>query len=751
MTEYTMRGDEPITEITDWDTRNRYFKLAKELYQKGEAYDMTFLPIAEGFNDILYPLVQSEYDYKSEDDTKAYSYIMQKTLEETFKRGNPQHDSAVIIRMSKDDVNDREKANVDEWRALTLRAIQEQMHRDPEWFGKLTPAAQLTAIGLEMHRISRGSTPSLQYEEGLKLDFADTPEHTYSADLEQAANMILPKAYNSYREVVRPVEDSQLKWEVKAAALEAQLKSHSSRGKIPSLPVFIDLLKTAEKPAQQLKLAELAKEPDFKESMRYDGFRNELKQSFKDMAPCGEATQKLFYEVLYNFDLRGINEPKLQLTDINFGTLQAAVAECKAQRIVDEVNNWVDLDYKEIAKLDKKLKTEGLSKQEKEFIEKQADDLRKKDTITGIPDIELVAKYRPQFLEQPAKMTPELCAQIVNKYGNKLSAQTQLEMMTKVVKSIRFGDGYTLNKDDLAKLNQYINRAQKLNTSSRAMKKFVETVRPIVEFTQRQYDADSKFLVDAMRVNAEHEAAQKRMDLFDEARIRYCEMDELQGKIKRVRDGLKLENPSDETLARFMKDGLAGNKVGLTYEPKKVLGLFTRDKEGQAGLADLVNNLNDKMQRAQAESSAGYLTKVAVSYDEYLSQRKEKDAEKDEIARTIDDKGYRYTSGASNRVAWFESSNLPQQFAAMNDKFEKRSAEMRGRAKSDLNMQFGEQEFGEPIAGLAKAEEAAQTFYKDKIAKLRKSVKDGVKQDMAERGVDKTPSLDEPNKGGTSL
>ena len=296
MTEYTMRGDKPITEITDWDTRDRYLKQAKELYQKGEAYDMTFLPIAEGFNDILYPLVQSEYDYKSEDDTKAYSYIMQKTLEETFKRGNPQHDSAVIIRMSKDDVNDREKANVDEWRALTLRAIQEQMHRDPEWFGKLTPAAQLTAIGLEMHRISRGSTPSLQYEEGLKLDFADTPEHTYSSDLEQAANMILPKAYNSYREVVRPVEDSQLKWEVKAAALEAQLKSHSSRGKIPSLPVFVDLLKTAEKPAQQLKLAELAKEPDFKESMRYDGFRNELRHFGQHFNPIYVMPRKVFKE-----------------------------------------------------------------------------------------------------------------------------------------------------------------------------------------------------------------------------------------------------------------------------------------------------------------------------------------------------------------------------------------------------------------------------------------------------------------------
>ncbi len=755
MTEYKFHNKE-MTSIEEWVGRNQYFEQAKEEYLKGKAYEMTFLPIAENNNDLRFPLVCNEYGYKSYADKNAYAYIMQKTLEKTFEQGNPAHDSALIVAMSRESARDDYKPNDEEYRRVTYAAMREHMRKDKEWFGKLTPAAQLAAIGLEMSSESnRGATLWLQQENGLNLDFSKAAANGFNGDLEDAANLVLSQAYRrvEYGNILRvePLEN-RLSWEVKAAALEAQLKSHSSRGKIPSLPVFVDLLKTAEKPAQQLKLAELAKEPDFQESMRYDGFRNELRQSFKDITPCGEVTQKLFYEVLYNFGLRGINEPKLQLTDINFGTLQAAVAECKAQRIVDEVNNWVDLDYKEIAKLDKKLKTEGLSKQEKEFIEKQADDLRKKDTITGIPDIELVAKYRPQFLEQPAKMTPELCAQIVNKYGNKLSAQTQLEMMTKVVKSIRFGDGYTLNKDDLAKLNQYINRAQKLNTSSRAMKKFVETVRPIVEFTQRQYDADSKFLVDAMRVNAEHEAAQKRMDLFDEARIRYCEMDELQGKIKRVRDGLKLENPSDETLARFMKDGLAGNKVGLTYEPKKVLGLFTRDKEGQAGLADLVNNLNDKMQRAQAESSAGYLTKVAVSHDEYLSQRKEKDAEKDEIARTIDDKGYRYTSGASNRVALFESNNLPQQFETLTEQFEERSKEMQGRARTDLAMRFDGQEFaGKPLEGLVEEEKMAQDIYKKKITELRQSIKSGVKQDMSDRGVDKTPDKENPNATGKPM
>ncbi len=528
MTEYTMRGDEPITEITDWDTRNRYFKLAREQYMDGKAYSMTFLPVAEGFYDMLYPLVQSDFDYKSREDTQAYSYIMQKTLEETFKRGNPQHDSNLIIRMSKEDVTDRHKANIDEWRALTLRAIQEQMRKDPEWFGKLTPAAQLTAIGMELHMTSRGSSPRLQNEEGLKFDFGRTEEGTYSADLSQAANIILTKAYKRNNDNAYPLDDSQLTWEVKAAALEAQLKSHggSWKEKIPSLPVFVDLLKTAEKPAQQLKLAELAKEPDFKESMRYDGFRNELKQSFKDIAPCGEATQKLFYEVLYNFDLRGINEPKLQLTDINFGTLQAAVAECKAQRIVDDVNNQADINHKEIAKLDKKLKTERLSKQEKEFMEKQIDDLQEKDVITGIPDMELVAKYRPQFLEQPAKMTPELCAQIVNKYGNKLSAQTQLEMMTKVVASIERGlaQGNKLKEEDYEVLGSCVKRAPNLKTSSRAMKKFLKTLQPVVEFAEKQYAEDKQYLANAAKAKAELRDAERDKELFDSAYFKFIDL-----------------------------------------------------------------------------------------------------------------------------------------------------------------------------------------------------------------------------------
>ena len=766
MTEYILPGDKKISEITDLVTRNQYLAQAKELYQKGEANNMTFLPVAEGYRDMLYPLVQSDYERKSREDTQAYSYIIQKSLEETFKRGNPQHDGDLIIGMSKDDVNDRYSANIDEWRALTLRAIREQMRKDSEWFGKLTPAAQLAAIGLEMHVISHGSTPSLQYEEGLKFDFGRTEEDTYSADLSQAANMILSKAYRRSNEHAYPLEDSRLTWEVKAAALEAQLKSHgrSWTEKIPSLPVFIDLLKTAEKPAQQLKLAELAKEPDFKESMRYDGFRNELRQSFKDIAPCGEATQKLFYEVLYNFGLRGINEPKLQLTDINFGTLQAAVAECKAQRSVDEVNNRVDLNYKEIAKLDKKLKTEGLSKQEKEFIEKQADDLRKKNVITGIPDIELVAKYRPQFLEQPAKMTPELCAHIMDKYGDKLSAQTQLEMMTKVVDDIAQGlsKGNGLNEQDYKVLGSCVKRATALNTSSKAMEKFLKTLQPVVEFAEKQYAEDKQYVADAKAAAKEYEAAAKDQKMFEKAREEYVDLLNKSSAVKNMRRA-NMKEPTDEAIDAFFADVKSGKAAKLEFKPKGGLGRMFMGKDAKSAEQEMQHKILELNAAAELFAKAPefkYVGEIADNQEYYAKEKQKYRDTQDKLS--IKNDFYLLDRKEKSISAYETLMEADKSFAALKEQFEKRSKEMQGRARTDLAMQFGEQQFEErskemqgrarkPLEGLVKEEKMAQDIYKAKIAELRQSIKDGVKQDMTDRGVNEKPNLDNPNEVGKPM
>ena len=749
MTEYTMRGDKPITEITDWDIRNQYLRQAKELYQKGEAYDMTFLPIAEGFYDVLYPLVQSDYEHRSENDTKAYSYIMQKTLEETFKRGNPQHDSNLIIRMSIDDLTGRMKANVDEWRALTLRAIQEQMRQDPEWFGKLTPAAQLTAIGLEMQAMSRGSSPRLQYEEGLKFDFGHTDEDTYFADLTRAANMILPKAYRRNNEYAYPLEDSQFTWEVKAAALEAQLKSHggSWKEKIPSLSVFVDLLKTAEKPAQQLKLAELAKEPDFKESMRYDGLRNDLRHAFKEVAPCGEATQKMFYEILYNFGLRGINEPKLQLGDINFSTLQTAVAECKAQRATDEVNNQVDLHYKEIARLDKKLKEERLSKQEKEFMEKQIDDLRKKDSITEIPDIDLVAKYRPEFLEQAAKMTPELCAEIMKKYAHKFPAQTQLEMMTKVVENMSI----TRHTDDAdyIRIKDYIERAAELNTSSRAMQKFCKALKPVVGAVQERYEKDKSFLAAAQKAKTELREAESDKELFEGAREKFMDLWLIGHKIEKLYhdDDCKCVEPSKESVDTVWNELENGKVVKLNFEPKTGLGRLMMNKNAkriEQEMQDMVAKFNSHLEEFALSSEFKYIKEVGYvsqsvdkKYIEALNQKEERITQ---IKREIGMNYYDYTSGEEKRIKAFEKYEIADKFAALETQVAQRSKDVGGR-------KFNRK----PLEGLVKEEKMAQSIYKDKIAELRQVVKDEVKQDMVDRGVNEKPNLDNPNDAGKPM
>ena len=751
-------------EVTEIDnnivTVNQYFEQAKEEYLKNGVYGMTFLPVAEDATKIMrFPLVCNEYGYKNSTDKGIYALIMQKTLEKTFEQGNPAHDSALIIAMSSESARDDYKPNDEEYRRVTYAAISEHMRKDKEWFGKLTPAAQLAAIGLEMSSESnRGAMLWLQQENGLNLDFSKVAANGFNGDLEDAANLVLSQAYRRVEYANSPASakptDDRLSWEIKAAALEAQLKSHSSRGKIPSLPVFVDLLKTAEKPAQQLKLAELAKEPDFQESMRYDGFRNELKQSFKDIAPCGEATQKLFYEVLYNFDLRGINEPKLQLTDINFGTLQAAVAECKAQRIVDEVNNRVDLDYKEIAKLDKKLKTEGLSKQEKEFIEKQADDLRKKDTITGIPDIDLVAKYRPQFLEQPAKMTPELCAEILNKYSEKLSPQTQLEMMTKVVDGIAQGlsKGNGLNEQDYKVLGSCVSRATALNTSSKAMEKFLKTLQPVIEVAEKQYAEDKQYVADAKAAAKEYEIVAKDQKMFEKAREEYVDLLNKSSAVKNMRRA-NMKEPTDEAIDAFFADVKSGKAAKLEFKPKGGLGRMFMGKDAKSAEQEMQHKILELNAAADLFAKAPefkYVGEVADNQEYYAKEKQKYRDTQDKLS--IKNDFYLLDRKEKSISAYETLMEADKSFAALKEQFEERSKEMQGRARTDLAMQFDGQKFdGKPMEGLVKEEEMAQGIYKDKIAKLRQSIKDGIKQDMTDRGVNEKPSLDNPNEVGKPM
>ncbi len=746
MTEYKL-FDKEITEIKDFGTRNEYLEQAKEIYKKGGAYEMTFLPVADGFTDIKMGLVYSDWGgYKNQNDTNAYSYILQKTLEKTFEQGNPEHDSALIVEMSRDVQNDSFKPNLREWRSLTLRAINEHMRKDKEWFGKLTPVAQLAAIGLEIcSESNRGSTLCLQQENGLNLDFSKAAADGFNRDLEDAANLVLSQAYRrvEYGNIlqVEPL-DNRLSWEVKAAALEAQLKSRGNIGKIPSVPVFVDLLKTAETSAQQLKLAELAKEPDFKDALRYSDSRRNVSEVFKDVAARGEATQKLFYEVMYNFRLDAHLEPKLSYNAMNYQTLQEAKNEVAAQKSVDEVNKNVNLVYNEIAKLNKKLKEGNLSQTEKNNTQKQIDEWQNKEPIQGIANIELVAKYRPQFLEQSAKMTPNLCAQIISKYGDKLPAQTQLEMMTKVVAN---------NNPDFDMLGNYADRAAKLNTSSKAMGKFIETLRPAIAKAQKAYNEDKQYLSDAAVAKKEYEEANAEWSFLKKTRVKYVEINGLVQEIKLMRDEIQAKEPSDGALKEFMDAGIAGKKVELSYEPKKIMGLFMKNKDKQMRLQSTVAQLNLVMGDAQAsEMTAEYLPKVTDDvYNKNFEMAEQKFNEKN---KKLQEFYLIESTRAANTVAAFERSHISEKFAALEQQFEQRSKEMQGRARTDLAMQFDGQEFdGKPMAGLVKEDNMAQDIYKKKITELRQSIKDGVKQDMDDRDVNKTPDKENPNATGKPM
>ena len=711
MTEYVTHDNTSITEISDYLTRNEYIEQAKKLIMS-RADDISFLPIAKEFNDIQsFRIITDAWGHRrNKDEVTAISHIMQKTLERTFEQGDSSHDSDLIIQFLDERRNGTYEQDNAVYKSLTVEAVYNQIRKDREWFGKLTPTAQLAAVG---------AAPDLCREDGLNLDFSKI-QQGYDYRLEQAANSVLSKEYkrNDYngRVVVKPADSRSFSWEVKAAALEAQLKSGGNNIKIPSAAVFADLMETADNVKQLNTLSRLTENPELNRAMNY-GMFHLVEQAFDKVPACGDATQKLFYNIMYKLSIRPA-DVSLSRDSINYETLEAAKEECEAQRIVDIVS--------------------------------------KQKEINAINKFDLVEKYRPEFLEQTMKMAPSMCEQVLAKIGHKLPVQTQLEMMTKVIGSFskNVQNGGSLSDNEYYKLSSYLGKAMNLNTSSKAMAKFLETVRPIVSEIKQQNEKDKEYLAAAAVANQEKRAAEKDLTLFDKARNAYMSIYTIQEQIRNQRLKAKTNEPSDDDLQKFMRDGFAGLAVNISYEPKSGLGkLFMSKavKEAQIELQNLTNKMNSTLADFAKTEEFKYAQEVSGSHDEYINERQEKVKLAHEKQQIIDDEFW-YIKAEEVRVSLFEKYNIAEKLTTLEAQFVQRSDTMRGRAQTDLTMQFEGQEFnGKPMEGLVKENEMAQGIYKRKIEELRQAIDEGVKRDLSERGVNEKPNLDNPNEAGKPM
>lgn len=711
MTEYTINNNTPLTELTDWVTARHYVEQAKEIYFKNGADGMTFLPMAKGYNNIMDINVATDNwgHPLNNSDKNVYSYIVQKTLEKTFEQGNPEHDSALITAIAYGNTNGNYRTNDTPYLDLTARAIDEYMHQDKEWFSKLTPEAQLAAVGM---------LPKLQYEESLKLDFADTQEGNYDRQMAAAGDLVLRQAYNRIKtgdgaDRVQPKKESRFEWKIIAAALEAQLKSHTNEGKIPSAPVFMDLMATAEKSEQLNKLTELTREPQWKNILYYGSYKRGIAQAFNTVAACGKATQKFFYEAMYSFDLYGNTEPNLEYRSMNYQTLQAAKAELRAQKAIDDVKK------------------------------------NNSNEIIAVANINDVVAYRPNFFEQTEKMTPTMCANVLKEHGDRISPLAQFKMMIKVLddKIQGFKNGYKLYDNDYKMLNSYLKRAARINTLPKMTKKFIETIRPVAEQAKQQYDNDKSKLAEAVKARIAYTDANNDYELFNSARNEFCDLLNKGYNLGRARDNAGMKEPTEEALNAFFAAVKEGKVAKLEFTPKSGLGklfMSKKMKEAQDNVLQLTTDLNTKITAFARMPEFKYIKEVGDDNTYYKLQN-----EKYEDVETKSQNSRRYfEKDLANEVAAFEQSKIEE----LLDNVEAQYNDKLGDIRANLSMKFDGQEFnGKPMPGLVKEEQMAQEIYKGKISKLRQAIQDGIKQDMLERGVNQKPDKENPNATGKPM
>ena len=106
----------------------------------------------------------------------------------------------------------------------------------------------------------------------------------------------------------------------------------------------------------------------------------------------------------------------------------------------------------------------------------------------------------------------------------------------------------------------------------------------------------------------------------------------------------------------------------------------------------------------------------------------------------------------SNSIKNYEQINLPQKAEAIKERYKLYCEDGQAKARIDLGMRFGGQEFnGEPMQGLLNEDTMAQEIYKREISKLQRKIQKGVKQDLKDRGVDQKPSIENPNETGIPM
>ena len=725
MTEYSY-GDKTLTELSgnDFSERNDYFEQALKAYQQSP-YNMTFLPISKDADpSVFYFHIVPEYgNYIDSSESNAYKYILQKTLEATFAKGDAELNSKLIATMGFPyDGNDyQDRANSNDYRDIVLAASQEFLSKN-RWLDDLDDTAKMTLLDIGVEKDSR------LVKQMQNITF-NIPGKNFpgSYKVSKLCEHILSPKDDFLRSPANRKDN--LSWNMKAELLKAYAQTYGKNACM--LATFADLLQTAEahdgssfsRAERVAKLTEAAEKisESFDFQHNYHGIVKGFPQNWAELVPACDEAQKLFYTCLYKMHFPEPNN--FPRNSLNFQAFQNAKQEVAAQRTLDDLSKY---------------KRGGLSPNE----------------------MQLLIRFRPQELIAYKHFSPETQFSLLKNLGSEIPESKRLSMMSRYVAAVLQKDDRTDNRIDDKNLTFLLDSALKMKTVSSEMKKFIQTISPLVDKQAARYKYKKEKLEYILQKQKQKDAADAEMQKFTQAATALRRFDSLVYEVSKFRTD-KEQQLSDTEIAKIVKNAINGK------EPKQI------EYAKQSGLSSLFSGKKEKERQQQTEAAVrnfnAFLPELAKYQD--IFSKTEGDLTirggcsdfshfyflYKEVSKKQDDadRAYRATEYGSlayyQQAVWeYEQNNPQEKLSQLTENLNSRTKELKTKARENLTFAFKGQEFtGESI--FAEQKKSVRKAYKKKAEELKKRLKGAAKEEMSDRGVYEKPALEDDGKSAKKI
>ena len=715
MTEYSYQGKE-LTELsgTDFSERNTYLNQALAAYQKNR-YDMTFLPIGKDVDFSVIGSLDLTGTYNDRHQSEAFQYIMQKTLETTFAKGDSALNSRLISMLGiPHKVNSSAWQNQEAYRNIVLNAVK-NFSSDSSWLNSLDDMAKMTLldIGLEKDPYWVRLLPDAH----LKLPEKDSSDYNLVSQLSEHLLSTASKADAANRQLSLP-------WEVKAEALNVYAQTNGENGLM--LPTFFNLLKTADdrdygsfsRSARMAKLTELAEKISESFNFKHNFVNSEgrlIPANWAEMLPSGDGAQKFFYTCLYKMKLPETrNFPQ---NSLNAQAYRNAVEEVRAQRLWDDINKY---------------KRSGLS----------------------LSEMQLLIRHRPQELAGYKNFSPETQLSLLSQSDFNLPESQCLKLMTRYISSVKKGEHpYIADRD----VNFLLDKALQMKTVSPEMKKFIHELTPFVEKQSVWHQQNKEKAALILQKQKQKEKVDAEIREYTETQSDLNRLISLSREIAGLRTD-KETQLSDASLEKIVRNAIAG-KSPQTVEYAKQSGLSSifsgkQEKGRQQKTEKLVQELNAFLPNLAKHKDIFDKIEPALVSQESFRVFNTLYAEADRRQQKADAE-YQAASPFSlpslqEAINDYETRKPDEKLAQLAGNLDSRTKELKQKARENLSFAFKGQEFtGESI--FENQKEAVRKAYKEKAEEMKKRLKDAVKEEMGDRGVYAKPDLEDDGKSGKKL